>query len=120
MRNVWQVIASTLSYRLIGKPGAFMVQRKKDDDWHNLDGISSTTAGGLRLLADALEAPQGIRLFYYESDRGARIIKGTDLADARRYANMEIGSMDSIRCIREATENDVAWHKTMGGRVPEL
>lgn len=58
-----------------------------------------------------------MKKFYYECDYGCTIIEAKDIIDARMKAKREVGTVVTITVCREATEKDLAWVRSMGGRT---
>ena len=58
-------------------------------------------------------------LFYYESNRGCRIINASGIKEAEEIAFGECGSLDEPREVRKATQIDTAWFVAMGGYIPK-
>lgn len=61
-----------------------------------------------------------IKLFYVETGRGCGLKKGKTAESVRRVTLSEVGSIDGVRLVREATERDIAWVRGMGGHVPQI
>jgi len=59
-----------------------------------------------------------MKMFYYDCDFGASLIKAEDITSARKKIRSEIGTYPQINWIREATKEDIDWVKGMGGRIP--
>ena len=57
--------------------------------------------------------------FYYVDveGRGCTLIVAKSLTEAKRLALYQEGA-DHVKAVRLATEDDVSWHRAMGGRVP--
>lgn len=60
------------------------------------------------------------KLYTYENSRGLTLIAAMNDEDAKILALRDSGPGDAPRNIREATEDDIAWVKAMGGRVPDV
>lgn len=58
-----------------------------------------------------------MKLFYVSTDSGCGIRKSKDLDHAIREARREVGTLH-FKGVREATEKDVKWVRSMGGRIP--
>ena len=58
-------------------------------------------------------------LFYVSTSRGCGIRTARDEEHAESMVEREIGSMEYIEDVHEATERDIAWVQGMGGKVPK-
>jgi hypothetical protein len=56
-------------------------------------------------------------LYLHESDFGVGLIAAQSIQQARAEAIRDCGT-SFFRGVRKATAEDVAWIRTMGGRVP--
>ena len=59
-----------------------------------------------------------MKMYYYNCDLGAALIKANDVDSARKKIRSEIGTYHEIDWIREATEEDISWVRAMSGCVP--
>ena len=61
-----------------------------------------------------------MKLYYVTTGMGACLCKAESDVEAHDKVLREVGTNWGVRSVREATETDIAWVKTMGGYVPEL
>lgn len=59
-------------------------------------------------------------LFYIETEFGCGIRLGEDEDEIYEKEKKSIGTEHDITLVREATERDISWVKTMGGYIPLL
>lgn len=59
-----------------------------------------------------------MKWFYFECDLGCGIRDARNLESAERSITREVGTANSVRVVREATEKDISWVRSMGGMLP--
>jgi len=57
--------------------------------------------------------------YYFESDMGCGIRKYRNIEQAKKEIKIEVGTYNYKDIVREATEEDISWVKTMGGYIPK-
>lgn len=60
------------------------------------------------------------KLYYASTGCGAYIRLAEDEDDAYEKVLREVGTANGVNYVREATEQDIAWVREMGGYVPKL
>lgn len=60
------------------------------------------------------------KLYYASTGCGACIRLAEDEDDAYEKVLREVGTANGVNDVREATEQDIAWVRGMGGYVPKL
>jgi len=59
-----------------------------------------------------------MKLYYFEADCGCGIRRAKSKDSAYKSIQREVGTMNNIDIVQEATEENIAWVKSMGGYVP--
>jgi hypothetical protein len=57
-------------------------------------------------------------LYYVETGRGCGIKRARSEEQAKREVLREVGTIEGVRLVREATRRDIDWVRGMGGNVP--
>lgn len=58
------------------------------------------------------------KLFYFETDIDCGLRLGNDKDEVFNEIRAEVGTVNNIQTVREATLKDINWVKSMGGHVP--
>ena len=61
-----------------------------------------------------------MKIFYVESGMGCGLRLGMKAETVRKRELESVGTYNGVSLVREATPNDIANVKAMGGHVPEL
>ena len=59
-----------------------------------------------------------MKLYYVTTGMGACLREAESDVEARATVLREVGTNWGVRSVREATETDIAWVKSMGGYFP--
>lgn len=57
-------------------------------------------------------------LYYVETGRGCSIRRARSKEQAEREVLREVGTLEGVQRVREATKRDIEWVRGMGGEVP--
>lgn len=60
------------------------------------------------------------RLYVYDCHFGQSMVVASSEEEARREALLDAGRSADVHNVREADNETIQWHRSMGGYVPEI
>lgn len=60
------------------------------------------------------------KIYYANTGIGCTLLTAVSLPSAKSKAMREVGTRAGVKEVRLATEQDIAWVRGMGGRVPKI